>query len=179
LRSQSLGYAHSPDLVHWPEQHELPIMADISGAKNTWAPEIFWDAAKSQWLIIWSSTVAGKQDGNRIYNSMTADRKTFSQPQVIFDPGYVAIHGTILQICARYYSVLKDERLEPLHKWIKIADSASLEGPYSNLGETITANWSEGPSAAQVGSHYIVYYDRYRKPRRPQSGKSALLRRAK
>jgi hypothetical protein len=30
-RGQSLGYAHSPDLVHWPEQREIPIMADILG----------------------------------------------------------------------------------------------------------------------------------------------------
>jgi Glycosyl hydrolases family 43 len=137
-RGQSLGYAHSPDLVHWSEQREIPIMADVPGARNTWAPEIYWDSAKSQWLIIWSSTVAGKQDGNRIYSSMTPDWKTFRQPQVFFDPGYEAIDATMLQTRGRYYLVFKDERLEPQHKWIKIADSASLEGPYSSVSEAIT-----------------------------------------
>jgi hypothetical protein len=146
------------------------------GRKNTWAPEIYGDSAKSQWLIIWSSTVAGKQDGNRIYRSMTADWKTFSQPQVFFDPGYVAIDATILQTRGRYYLVFKDERLEPLHKWIKIADSASLEGPYSNVSEAFTESWSEGPSEGQVGSDYIVYYDHYRAPRRYEAVRSADLK---
>lgn len=65
-RGQSLGYAHPPELVHSSEQREKPIMADHGryprGAKNTGAPEIIWDAAKSPWLIIQSSTV-GKAGG--------------------------------------------------------------------------------------------------------------------
>ncbi|MGA3016129.1 MAG: hypothetical protein ABSF62_03350 [Bryobacteraceae bacterium] len=70
---QSIGYAHSADLVHWSEQRELPLMAGIPGTNNTWAPETYWDEGKSQWLIIWSSTVAGRQQGNRIYSAWTAD----------------------------------------------------------------------------------------------------------
>ena len=101
-------------------------MPDIPGEKNTWAPETYRDPVKSQWLIIWSSTVAGKQTGNRICNSRTSDWKTFTKLEVFFDPGYEVIDATILQTRGRYYLVSKDERLETLRKWIKIADSASL-----------------------------------------------------
>ncbi len=80
--TQSIGYAHSPDLVHWSEQREIPLMA---ATKNTWAPEIYWDKSRSQWLIIWSSAIGGRQSGNRIYNAMTPDFRTFSKPELFFD----------------------------------------------------------------------------------------------
>jgi len=33
-RGTSFGYAHSPDLVHWSEQQEIPLMASVPGANN-------------------------------------------------------------------------------------------------------------------------------------------------
>lgn len=175
-RGQSLGYAHSPDLVKWSEQREIPIMAGIPGAKNTWAPEIYWDAAKSKWLIVWSSTVQGKQEGNRIYSAMTPDFKTFSHPAIFFDPGYMVIDATILHARGRYYLMFKDERVEPLRKWIQIADGPTLEGPWANVSEHFTEEWSEGPSAVDVGRQYIVYYDHYRDPKRYEAVSSPDLK---
>ena len=176
-RGQSIGYAHSPDLVHWSEQREVPLMAGIPGAANTWAPEIYWDAAKSKWLIVWSSTVAGRQEGNRIYSSLTADFKSCSPPEIFFDPGYTVIDATILQTRGKYYLVFKDERLEPLHKWIRIAEGATLEGPWQNISGELTESWSEGPFAVQVGNDYIIYYDHYRDPRRYEAVRSPDLKR--
>jgi beta-xylosidase len=175
-RGQSIGYAHSPDLVHWSEQREIPLMAGTPGTKNTWAPEIYWDASKSKWLIIWSSTIDGLQEGNRIYSAMTADFITFSQPKIFFDPGYMVIDATILETGGKYYLVFKDERLEPLHKWIGIAESENLEGPYTNISDPLTESWSEGPSAAVVGKDYIIYYDHYRDPKRYEAVRSRDLK---
>lgn len=151
------------------------IHVGTPGTTNTWAPEIYWDAAKSKWLVIWSSTVAGRHEGNRIFSSLTADFKTFSPPEIFFDPGYVVIDATILQTRGKYYLVFKDERLEPLHKWIRIAEGASLEGPWKNISGEITESWSEGPSAIQVGNDYMVYYDHYRGPKRYQAVRSSDL----
>ena len=175
-RGTSLGYAHSPDLIHWSEQREIPLMAGTPGTSNTWAPEIYWDPAKSKWLVIWSSTVAGRHEGNRIYSSMTADFRTFSTPEIFFDPGYMVIDATILQTRGKYYLVFKDERLEPLRKWIKIAEGATLEGPWQNISEALTESWSEGPSAVQVGNDYIIYYDHYRDPKRYEAVRSSDLK---
>ncbi len=176
-RGQSIGYAHSPDLVHWSEQREIPLMAGTPGAGNTWAPEIYWDAAKSKWLIVWSSTVEGRQEGNRIYSTLiTPDFKTFSKPEIFFDPGYMAIDATILETGGKFYLVFKDERLEPLHKYVRIAEGATLEGPWRNIGEAITESWSEGPSAVEVGGETIVYYDHYRDPKRYEAVRSSDLK---
>ncbi|SPE42150.1 conserved exported hypothetical protein [Candidatus Sulfopaludibacter sp. SbA3] len=174
-RGTSLGYAHSPDLVHWSEQKEVPIMANIPGAENTWAPEIYWDGAKSQWMLVWSSRVPAHV-GNRIYQAWTADFKNFSKPELFWDPGYPVIDATILQTRGRYYMVFKDETVEPVHRWLKIAEADKLEGPYRNASEAFTESWSEGPSAAQVGNDYIVYYDHYRDPRRYEAVRSSDLK---
>src|SRR5438552_1917893 len=37
---KGIGYASSPDLVHWSPQQFIPVMADEPGARNCWAPEI-------------------------------------------------------------------------------------------------------------------------------------------
>jgi len=174
-RGQTIGYAHSPDLVHWSEQTEIPLMAGVPGATNTWAPEIYWDAAKSKWLIIWSSTVPSKHDGNRIYHSFTSDFKTFTPPEIFFDPGYWVIDATILHTRGKYYLVFKDERAEPLHKFIQVAEGSTLEGPWKIITGATTESWSEGPTAIQVGNDYIIYYDHYRDPKRYEAIRSTDL----
>jgi beta-xylosidase len=174
-RTQRIGYAHSKDLVHWSEQREIPLMADVPGTNNVWAPEIYWDQARSQWIVIWSSTVPGRPAGNRIYRAMTKDFRTFSAPAIFFDPGYDVIDATILTAKGRYYLIFKDERKEPLNKYIKSASGASLEGPWTNISEPFTESWSEGPSALKVDGHYIVYYDHYRPPNRYEAVASTDL----
>jgi Glycosyl hydrolases family 43 len=169
---KSIGYAHSKDLVHWSEQREIPLMAGIEGTRNTWAPEIYWDGAKKQWLIVWSSVVDGKHEGNRIYSAMTADFERFTTPSIFFDPGYEVIDATILQTGLKYYLIFKDERKEPLKKFIQIASGASLEGPWSGISEPFTESWSEGPSAMKIGDEYLVYYDHYRDPKRMEAVRS-------
>ena len=126
--------------------------------------------------MIWSSTVPGRHGGNRIYSARTADFKSFSQPEIFFDPGYMVIDATILHTRGRYYLIFKDEQLEPLHKQIKIAEGSSLEGPWQNISEALTESWSEGPSAVQVAHDYIVYYDHYRDPKRYEAVLSSDLK---
>jgi hypothetical protein len=173
-KKTTLGHAHSKDLVHWSEHQEIPIMTNISGVKNVWAPEIYWDKQKKHWLIIWSSTVEGRfpetagqviSGGNhRIYSTTTADFTIFSDPKVFSDPGYPVIDGTILQVGAKFRLLFKDERDTPVKKTILFATGPSLEGPWTGISEPFTESWAEGPSAIKIDGVYLVYYDRYRKP---------------
>ena len=94
----SLGYAESPDLIHWSPQKQIPIMRDYPDTRNVWAPEIYWDSQRHKWLVIWSSSMNGSDAGNRIYSSMTADFQQFSKPSVFFDPGYVVIDATMAHV---------------------------------------------------------------------------------
>ncbi len=53
------------------------------------------------------------------------------------------IDATILHTRGRYCLVFKDERAEPLHKWIKIAAGPTVEGPWGDVSEAFTESWSE------------------------------------
>jgi len=57
--SKGFGYASSKDLIHWSEQREIPVMKD-SLTNNVWAPELFYDDEKEQFLVIWSSAIPSR-----------------------------------------------------------------------------------------------------------------------
>lgn len=169
-RGNSLGHASSPDLITWSEQQEIPIMADFPATNNVWAPETYWDATKSKWLLIWSSSMKDSKEGNRIWFSLTPDFKTFSKPAIFFDPGYVSIDATIFHGSTSHGSggpyrlIFKDQTYDPLTFQERVGSGPSLEGPWSDISGPINESWSEGPSAIHVGSRYIVFYDHYRAP---------------
>ncbi|HEV8146053.1 MAG TPA: family 43 glycosylhydrolase [Bryobacteraceae bacterium] len=168
-RVKTIGHATSRDLVTWSKQQEIPLMSNVPGTANTWAAEIYWVAAKSKWMLVWSSAVEGKHKGNRIYSSLTADFKEFTPPAIFFDPGYEVIDATILHAHDRYWMIFKDERTEPLHKELKIAQSASPEGPWSSITPPITEAWSEGPSILEIAGKYVIFFDHYKDPKRYQA----------
>jgi hypothetical protein len=164
-RGNSLGYASSPDLLTWSAQKQVPIMADFPGTNNVWAPETYWDAAKKQWLLIWSSSMKDSQGGNRIWFSLTPDFQAFSKSAIFFDPGYVTIDATIFHGATGLYRLIfKQQTYDPLTFQERVATGPTLEGPWSNISGPINESWSEGPSAIQVGKQYIVFYDHYRAP---------------
>jgi beta-xylosidase len=174
-RGQSIGHATSKDLVHWSEQREIPLMAGTPGTRNTWAPEIYWDEAKSEWMIVFSSVVEGRHEGNRLYSARTRDFRTVSKPEIFFDPGYPVIDATLIRARGRYYMIFKDERNEPLHRWLAVASGPTLAGPWTGISEPFTVSWSEGPSVVKVGDEYLVYYDHYREPKRYEAARSEDL----
>ncbi|MDE5961123.1 MAG: arabinosidase, partial [Duncaniella sp.] len=49
------GYASSKDLVNWSEQRRIPAMDSIASTQNLWAPELFYDDVKDQFMIIYAS----------------------------------------------------------------------------------------------------------------------------
>ena len=173
-KGQSLGYADSPDLMHWSAQKEVAIMAGVPATRNVWAPEIDWDAKRSKWLIIWSSSMNGSSEGNRIWSSLTADFDTFTKPAVFFDPGYVVIDATMFKRAEkgkdRYYFIFKDQTLDPLRYQIRYATGPTVEGPWSSIQAPLTEPWSEGPSAIRVGKEFVIYYDHYRAPHAQYEG---------
>ena len=163
-RGRSLGYAESKDLQHWSAQSEVPIMESFPEIRNVWAPEIDWDAQQMKWLIIWSSSPSDASQGNRIWSSLTTDFKTFSTPQILFDPGYEVIDATMFHGKRTQYLIFKDQTRDPLRYQIRYATGPTVEGPWSNIQAPLTESWSEGPSAIKVGKEFVIYYDHYRAP---------------
>ena len=165
-RGNSFGHASSPDLLHWSAQQQIPIMAGTPATHNVWAPVTYWDAHRRQWMVLWSSSMDGSAQGNRIWSAFTPDFKTFSSPAIFFDPGYVTIDASIFHgRTGPYRLIFKQQTYDPLTFQERVATGPTLEGPWSHISGPINESWSEGPEAIQVGDRYIVFYDHYRPPR--------------
>ena len=173
-KGKIIGYAQSKDLIVWSEQKAIPLMENEPNTRNIWAPEIFYDKARSRWLIFWSSTIPGKfpetdrtgDDGynHRFYYTITTDFKTFDQSRLLYDLGFNSIDATLLQVGRTFYLIFKDERKQPLKKNLRYATADQPEGPFGKPSEPFTGDWVEGPSAIQIKNEYLVYFDHYAQP---------------
>jgi hypothetical protein len=173
---KAIGYAHSRDLVHWSEQKYIPVMEHEAKARNSWAPEVFYDEAGKQFLIFWSTTIPGRfpeteQSGDnglnhRIYFTATRDFEAFTPTKLFYNPGFNTIDATIVKDAGRYIMFIKDETRHPPKKNIRVTVSTKAEGPYGPASKPITGDyWAEGPSAIKIGDSWFVYFDKYRKGR--------------
>ncbi len=160
-----LGHATSRDLVNWSGHQALDVMAAQPGTKNVWAPEAHYEADRKRWLLIWSSTAGGAAErDHRIWSATTVDFSTVSAPKLLFDPGFSVIDGTLLRARGKNFLIFKDEREQPLRKFIQYVSGPSMEGPWGAISAPVTEAWNEGPSALRVGDEYRIYFDHYRKP---------------
>ncbi|HWB33628.1 MAG TPA: glycoside hydrolase family 43 protein [Acidobacteriaceae bacterium] len=175
----NIGYSESTDLVHWTPHRELPVMAAQPGARNVWAPALYYEPDRHRWLILWASTIPGRFSGDtsgdnglnhRIFSTTTTDFATFTPARLFFDPGYSVIDATILppqSPSAPFTMIFKDERKTPLEKHLLTATGPSFEGPWSNISQPISEPWSEGAAIIPVAAiddspaGYLAYYDHY------------------
>jgi beta-xylosidase len=168
-----IGYASSPDLIHWSPQQFLPVMAHEPNVRNCWAPEIFFDEDENRYLIFWASSIPGRfpdtdhtGDGglnHRIYCVTTGDFKTFSETKLFFDAGFNVIDATLVKDHDQYIMFMKDETLNPCQKNIRCAISRQLFGGFERVSPPITGSyWAEGPTAIKIKGKWIVYFDKYK-----------------
>lgn len=169
---KGIGYASSKDLINWTDQQYLPVMEHEAGARNCWAPEIFYDARKKQYMIFWATTIPGRfakgdtagddKYNHRMYYVTTEDFVNFSPTRLLYDKEFNVIDATIQQNGKQYIMFLKDETKKPPQKNLRIATSNSLTGPYSAPSAPITGKyWAEGPAVIRINGNWIVYFDKY------------------
>lgn len=170
-KDRGIGYASSADLVHWTEQQWIPVMEKEATAKNCWAPEIFYDGTKKEYLIYWATTIPGRfaetekfgDNNHRIYSVTTKDFVSYSDTKLMYNQGFNVIDATIAQAGKKFMLFVKDETLLPPQKNIRIAFSDSAASGYGKPSAPITGNyWAEGPTAIKIGAEWIVYFDKYR-----------------
>ena len=171
---KGFGYAASKDLIHWSEQREIRVMAD-SLTNNVWAPEVFYDDEKEQFVIVWSSAIRpecytaadslGSNKSHRGYYTTTKDFVDFAPTQPFYDPGFNSIDGFILKRGeGDYVYIVKDNR-KPGFSDLFCVFGASAEGPYSQPSVNFAPTYSEGACAIRVGEEWLIYYDVYRENR--------------
>lgn len=169
--AKGFGYASSKDLKNWSEQRIINVMQNHP-TNNVWAPELFYDDVRDQYLIIWASQIdpsrytaadsLGCNASNRLWYCITKDFKTFTDASPYYDPGFNSIDGYLLKrSCNDYVLIVKDNR-KPGYSNLFCVFSESPYGPFINPSENFGRTYSEGPCAIQLEDEWIIYYDQYR-----------------
>lgn len=169
----TLGHASTSDFVHWTPQQAVPVMKDVPGTRNVWAPEMIWDAPRRQYVIFWSSTVTGRftetagasESGynHRLWYTTTRDFKNFAPAKLFYDPGFSVIDATFIDHPRLgLHLIVKDETVNPPKKHLRVVKAASATGPFTDLAPPFTPDWVEGPTAIRIGEWTYVYFDKYR-----------------
>ncbi len=164
---RGFGYASSKDLIHWSEERFIEVMDDTTTV-NVWAPELFYDDEKRQFMIVWASCVPGKfpdyqedhLNNHRLYYTTTKDFKRFSPTKLFYDPGFSAIDATLVKRGKSDYVMVVKDNSRPMRN-IKVAFSRSPLGPWSAASAPFTESFTEGPTTAKVGDWWYIYYDSY------------------
>ena len=171
----AIGTSESTDLITWSPQRKLPVMSAFPRVRNTWAPETYWDPARKQWLILYSSSFVPldaqhpqPQDGLRIWATRTRDWQTFSPPSIFLNSSFPAIDATMFHRTLHHRHdivlVVKNQSSDPLRYDEVWTSGPSLDGPWGAISAPINESWSEGPSVVQIGPQSVVFYDHYRPP---------------
>jgi hypothetical protein len=175
--SPCIVHATSADLLTWSEQELLPVMAEVDGARNAWAPEFFHDRRSGLYHLIWSSVVAPgavaedddyehNSQNHRIWHCTTEDFRTFSAPDLFFDPGHSVIDATVRELdSGGFLMAFKDERgsndLATAHKDICLTTFDTPGGPYSSSRGQVAPSVVEGPSIFRRGEEGIMIFDHF------------------
>lgn len=163
------GYASSKDLINWTPHRFIPVNHAVAGAKNTWAPDLFYDEHAKNFVILFATTVPGRfpetdKDGDhnhRLYHVTTTDFQSFSPPQLAFDAGYNSIDGTLIAMNNGVTLFYKDERIG--QKKLLAVTTPALGQPWSLPPKpVIDRDWVEGPTVLKVGTKWMMYFDCYR-----------------
>ena len=164
------GYSNSKDLIHWSEQQLIPVMAFDTSTVNVWAPEIFYDDEGEQFIILWASTIPYKfekgiedeRNNHRMYYTTTKDFKNFSETKLFLDPGFSVIDAVIVKRNKNDYVLVLKDNTRP-ERNLKVAFGKSPFGPWENISDPFSEQFTEGPNVVKIGKEWLIYFDSYRK----------------
>ncbi|WEK17700.1 MAG: glycoside hydrolase family 43 protein [Candidatus Pedobacter colombiensis] len=165
---RGFGYASSKDLIHWSEQQFIPVLQNEPTTVNVWAPELFYDEIKKEYIIIWASTIPYRfekgieeeENNHRMYAITTKDFKTFSEAKLFLDPGFSVIDAVIVKKAAEDYVLVLKDNTRP-NRNLKVAFSKDAYGPYTGISEAFSGKLTEGPTAVKIEKDWLIYYDAY------------------
>lgn len=170
-----IGYASSPDLIHWSEQKAIPVMKDYPSVKNCWAPELFYCKEEGVYYILWASTVPDSEEidrsgsmkedggGHRVYCTTTTDFEHFTPTRLYFNSPYTSIDAAVVQdpLTKEYIMVIKDD---PEYVDMHVTRTRSMaEGFPTRMASAISDDYNkEGPSPLFVNkTDLLVFFDYY------------------
>lgn len=165
---RGFGYASSKDLINWSEQKLIPVLDKEPTTVNVWAPELFYDQDKKEFVIIWASTIPfrfekgieAEDNNHRMYAITTKDFKTFSEAKLFLDPGFSVIDAVIVRRKASDFVLVLKDNTRP-NRNLKVAFGNQALGPYQNVSATFSPNLTEGPTVVKIDKKWLIYFDAY------------------
>ncbi|MBN2610007.1 MAG: hypothetical protein JXB00_00460 [Bacteroidales bacterium] len=136
---------------------------------NVWAPELFYDDEKDEFIIIWASTIPFKfekgiedeYNNHRMYYTVTRDFETFSPASLFLDPGFSVIDAVIVKREKNDYVLVLKDNTRP-ERNLKVAFGNTALGPYSGISPAFTDTFTEGPTVVKIEDEWLIYFDAYR-----------------
>ena len=126
--SKSLCIWRTDDLVNFSEQKLQYFGRDDFGCM--WAPEVFFDEEREEYLVHWGSTVEETDYKHMsIYCSVTKDFETFSEPKLFFTKDNEILDSHITKVGDTYHLFYKNSENPPMNMH---ATSKNLYGPYDH-----------------------------------------------
>lgn len=164
------GYSSSKDLINWSEPRMIDVMKDEPTTVNVWAPELFYDDEKQEFVVVWASCIPNRFDNgiedvennHRLFYITTKDFKTVSETKLLYDPGFSSIDATIVKRGKSDYVMVFKDNTRP-NRNLKVAFARSPYGPYTKASTTFSDNFVEGPTVEKIGKEYYIFFDEYRK----------------
>ena len=145
--SSAFAIASSPDLKTWTFRTEVP--AQVTGVKDTWAPEWFKDTDGRIHLIV-SIDTDSTQFKSYLYTASDDTLSKWEAPTPLgIGPNY--IDTFVVKVGAEYHAFTKNET----SKFIEHATASALTGPWTFVGKGDWAGWGsgkEGPALVQLDS---------------------------
>jgi len=143
--SAAFAIASSPDLKTWTFRTEVP--AQVTGVKDTWAPEWFKDTDGSIHLIV-SIDTSTTQFKSYLFTASDDTLGKWEAPKPLgIGPNY--IDTFVVKIGAQYHAFTKNETT----KFIEHATADALTGPWTFVGKDDWAGFGsgkEGPALFQL-----------------------------
>jgi GH43 family beta-xylosidase len=166
------GYASSKDLIHWSEQKFIPVMEHEPATVNVWAPELYYEEGTGEFIIIWASTIPFRfekgieeeRNNHRMYYTKTKDFNTFTETELYLDPGFSVIDAVIVPRGEEDYILVLKDNTRPMRN-LKVAFGNSPLGPWEDISEPWTGQFTEGPTVLEKDGGWLIYFDAYREKR--------------
>lgn len=174
--TRSIIHYRSKDLITWEQPQLVEVMSGNPAFRCLWGPEFLYDPQQKNYLVWWAApNTAGNQKNLncRLWCARTKDFTTYTQPKMLFDPGYMSIDATMVQAEDQFYLFFKDNRkenkdgaVEGQRHVVQIAKSAGIDGPFEKVGGNISREFADGPSVLQVAEkRWLLFYEDYRAAR--------------
>jgi hypothetical protein len=150
--TDGLYLAWSEDGYHWnglggpylkSEVGTQPVMRDPSAVR----------ASDLTYHMVWTSS--WKDDQGFGYASSKDLIRLF------LDPGFSVIDAVIVKRGTKDYVLVLKDNTRP-NRNLRVAFSDSPLGPYTNISDTFTRQYTEGPTVIKKNNEWLIYFEAYR-----------------